>query len=191
MALDPPPSVKKLENSNFFFFPTLKASLTVTLTFIYELLVEPWLFRGAWWRDCWGTACAGLRRETWTGWPLSPSWSSPPDWPAPSGQRSDQSASVSPPPPSSSPPPLSPSSASVCRPSAAWSSTFTVPARWDFSLLPLILLKVADYDRQWKWHGESSTDGTEGAHQFSYSTDWVDVSVAEALKLIFRPASSS
>ena len=47
-------------------------------------------------------------------------------------------------------------------------------------LLFSILLKVADDDGEGKGHGESPTDGTESPDQFSDSTDWVDVTVAEA-----------
>ena len=47
----------------------------------------------------------------------------------------------------------------------------------------LLLLEVADDDGQGQGHGESSTDGTEGAHQLAQTTHGVNVAVTETFQI--------
>ena len=58
----------------------------------------------------------------------------------------------------------------------------------DISLTALLcdvflLLEVADDYGQGQGHGESSTDGTEGAHQLAQTTHGVDVAVTETFQI--------
>ena len=41
-----------------------------------------------------------------------------------------------------------------------------------------LLLKVADDDREWKGHCQSSTDRGEGSNKLTQTRDWEDVAVA-------------
>ena len=50
----------------------------------------------------------------------------------------------------------------------------------------LLLLEVADDDGQGQGHGESSTDGTEGAHQLAQTTHGVDVAVTETFQIKYK-----
>ena len=50
----------------------------------------------------------------------------------------------------------------------------------------LLLLEVADDDGQGQGHGESSTDGTEGAHQLAQTTHRVDVAVTETFQIKYK-----
>ena len=49
-----------------------------------------------------------------------------------------------------------------------------------------LLLEVADDDGQGQGHGESSTDGTEGAHQLAQTTHGVDVAVTETFQIKYK-----